>query len=147
MKKYLRLSKQIQNNLEILPDIKSKNDLLDAIIRHSNLEIIWPSLPNAWIKPKTQDEWERFLLVKNSWQLTIVGAIILQRLYQSYVARHPNNAIANGRALINLSEIFNGPWHWQGDCIYIWNQETYFELAMFDGDIKQLLDFHKPKNN
>jgi hypothetical protein len=80
-----------------------------------------------------------------SWQLSAIGRDMLGRLYKTYVIKHEANARVNGRVLMNIGRIINGPWHVNNTAMFVWDQSVYFELSMFDGDLHRFVDFRSPK--
>ena len=80
--------------------------------------------------------------IKNSWQLTSLGAIAMYSTCQSWALEHTDNAAINGRVLINMGRITQGPWCNRGRHVYVWTEGTHFEMLMFDGSIKRFVDFY-----
>jgi hypothetical protein len=60
----------------------------------------------------------------------------------SWLLEHNDNALINGRVLINMGHIIQSPWYNRGRHVYVWNEGVHFEMQMFDGSIKSFVDFH-----
>lgn len=90
--------------------------------------------------------WSKQLFLQNSWQLTLFGCTFLCSVYKDYyINKHNANYRTNGRILINLSKLVNGPWYIHNGSVYTWNQSVHFELVMFDGNVHDYVNFNVPK--
>ena len=96
----------------------------------------------AGMLPEGVDGFVRILFMKNSWQLTSWGAVAMISVCQSWTLEHDDNAVINGRILLNMGKIIKSPWYNRGRHVYVWNQGVHFEMQMFDGSIRRFVDFY-----
>jgi hypothetical protein len=89
--------------------------------------------------------WTSNLFVQNSWQLTMFGSALLGSTYKHWIIRNDANARLTGRVIVNMNRLINGPWHAHNTSIRVWDQYLNFELAMFDGNLHQFVDFRSPR--
>jgi len=118
-----------------------REELVLALLNNWEIVETWHNLQHS-ILPNTTDEIVRLFFIKNSWQLTNLGAIAMYSTCQSWALEHADNAAINGRVLINMGRITQSPWCNRGRHVYVWNEGTHFEMLMFDGSIKRFVDFH-----
>jgi hypothetical protein len=137
-----RLLRKIPKHLNPLPiGWHSREELVLALLNNLEIVEIWNNLQQG-ISFNTVDEIVRLFFIKNSWQLTSLGAIAMYSTCQSWALEHTDNAAINGRVLINMGRITQGPWCNRGRHVYVWNEGTHFEMLMFDGSIKRFVDFY-----
>lgn len=120
---------------------KDRTDLINQVINYINIDRTWKTIHN---KPSTQKEWDTFLFQKNGWQLSFYGNIIFRATFTSYKVDNVTADHLTGKIIINLSKLVNGPWCHRGSSLYIWNQPCWFEMQMFEGDLKRYIDFYMP---
>jgi hypothetical protein len=139
-----RLLRKIPKDLNELPvGWQTKEDLVSLLFEDHFTQKIWRDHYPDQALP-TVDAAAKILFMKNTWQLTTFGASVLVRAYKSWCVEHQNNTIINGKILINMSRIIQGPWYNRALHTYVWDETTHFTMQMFDGDIKSFVDFHLP---
>ena len=137
-----RLLRKIPKHLNPLPiGWHSREELVLALLNNLEIVEIWNNLQQG-ISFNTVDEIVRLFFIKNSWQLTSLGAIAMYSTCQSWALEHTDTAAINGRVLINMGRITQSPWCNRGRHVYVWNEGTHFEMLMFDGSIKRFVDFY-----
>jgi len=125
-----------------LPDnYKDRTDLIHQTKSYFDLNTINQLTKN---KPLTTDEWTTFLFQKNGWQLTVHGSVLFRTTFQSYKIENFNYNQLTGKVIINLNRLLQSPWCYAYQCLYVWNQSRWFEMQLFDGDLKRFVDFHTP---
>jgi len=140
-----RLSREIYKDLNCLPiGWETREDLINIIIHNSQIMDACNKIA-AGVQSTGIDGYMRLFFMKNSWQLTSWGALALIKTYQSWTLLHDDNALISGRILINMSKIIKSPWIARGRHVYVWNESVHFEMQMFDGSIKNFVDFYIPK--
>ena len=119
----------------------TREELTAELITNTEIVEIWRKV-HAGMLPDRHDEYVRILFMKNSWQLTSWGAAAMIRACYSWLLEHNDNALINGRVLINMGHIIQSPWYNRGRHVYVWNEGVHFEMQMFDGSIKSFVNFH-----
>ena len=149
-----RLSQKILKNLIDLDfEFTSREEFTSLICSPLNISK-WKKFPCGFdingiplyiANPVNNDEWMNLLFKKHSWQLTTWGAISLSHTYIYYNVQHQSSSdiTITGKILLGMNRIINGPWHIHHNNIRIWNQNSHFELQMFDGDVNRFIDFNK----
>jgi len=144
-----RLLRKIPNNLKDLPEgFNTKEELLNMILNDSTTvvqikdksEILAESLSSL------HDILLNRMFFKIGWQLKIFGCKVLMRHYNWQAIDVTGQESRTGKVLLNFSKIVNSPWYFDHNRVIIWNQPIYFEIQMFDGNIKNFVDFYVPKN-
>jgi len=122
---------------------KDRTDLVNQIIEYVDQSRLWKPMKN---KPTNTIDWTKFLFQKNGWQLSFYGNIIFRDIFYSYKIENITQEQLTGKVIINLSKLLNGPWCCKDTCLYVWNQPRWFELKMFDSDLKRYIDFYAPNS-
>ena len=132
----VRLSKKTQQDLNDLPlGWSSRAELINHLIEGQNDDAVVREIRQNLSK----------IFVGTSWQLSSFGCAVISGLYKTYVSNNDNNARMTGRILMSLGGIIRGPWYVYNRSIFVWDQNTHFELSMFDGDLHRFVEFHSPK--
>jgi len=140
-----RISQNPLNKGKVLPDNwDTREELVNLLLENQENITIWKSNINESF-PDTPSDFIKYVFMKNSWQLTSWGAIVLSHISQFWLLENSDNVMINGRALINMGKIINGPWYHRGRHVYVWNEFSHFEMQMFDGSIRRFIDFYKCK--
>jgi hypothetical protein len=141
-----RIYRKTSNDINCLPTgWQTQLELLSLLLDNQEIYKKWSNLNPGMMMPDTVDGIERLFFMKNSWQLTSFGAVALVHTNKSWVLEHQDNALINGRVLLNMSKIINSPWYNRGRHVYVWDEGVHFEMQMFDGSIKSFVDFYLPK--
>ena len=137
-----RLSKKNLKDLSLLPEgWQTREELLSMLL--DDPRVVESGRQNqAGMLPEGVDGFVRILFMKNSWQLTSWGAVAMISVCQSWTLEHDDNAVINGRILLNMGKIIKSPWYNRGRHVYVWNQGVHFEMQMFDGSIRRFVDFY-----
>jgi len=137
-----RLYKKIPKDLSLLPEgWQTREELLSMLLDDARVIETWKHHHTGMI-PDSIDGLIRTLFMKNSWQLTSWGAVAMVSVCQSYTLAHDDNALINGRILLNMGKIIQSPWYNRGRHVYVWNAGVHFEMQMFDGSIRRFVDFY-----
>jgi hypothetical protein len=145
------MGKLLKKNPQDLNDLPSgwitREELIQLIIRDPNAKRIWNELALAKIPGRVNIEDLRLISLfnPNSWRLTRFGGKFLSMVYTHWGLCNDTNLRVNGRILVNTGRILHAPWDIKNSTVTVWNQQTHFELAMFDGDIRRFVDFYVPK--
>ena len=141
-----RLSKKITADLDDLPDgYSSKEELIALLLNDPAVVAKWISASPGQHPTMDVNSVINAAFIRNSWQLTWWGCAALIASHRRFLLKNANNSVINGRILINLNNIINGPWKLQGQYLVVWDQTIHFELQIFDGDMQQFVDFHVPR--
>jgi hypothetical protein len=133
--------KKIKTQLLNISDfVSTREQLVSDLYANAEIACTWHNLHKG-IFPKEVNGIVQIMFMKNSWQLTNTGALFLGNTCECYKSCHVNNALLNGRVLVNMGKIIESPWYNKGQFVYVWKQTTYFELQMFDGDIHRFIEF------
>lgn len=151
----VRLSQKNRKNLIELEGVFSNREEFVSIICTSHNIQYWRKIPYSEDKYGNSKVVDPYISNKEkleiffrpySWQLSLWGAISLSSTYTTYITTRPIeiDTIITGKILIGMNRIVKGPWYIHQNRIHVWNQDSHFELQMFDGDINRFLDFNKP---
>lgn len=116
---------------------KDRDDLVSQVIDYIDLKNTWKTIKT---KPSNLKEWALFLFQKNGWQLSYYGNILFRSTFYSYKIEHIDHTQLTGKIIINLNKLLESPWCHKDKCLYMWNQPRWFELQMFDGDLKRYIN-------
>lgn len=141
------MGKLLKKNPQAPNDLPSgwitREELIQLIIRDPNAKRIWNE--SALGRVNIEDLRLISLFNPNSWRLTRFGGKFLSMAYTHWRLCNDNNLQVNGRILVNTGRILHAPWDIHNSTVTVWNQQTHFELAMFDGDMRRFVDFYVPK--
>jgi hypothetical protein len=136
---------KIPKDLTELPTGWSTREELASLILQDMVDAIPWQILHRCSTINSIDDALRLFFMKNSWQLTSLGAETLIHVYKSWLLDHQDNAKINGRVLINMSNIVKSPWYNHGRYTYVWKETVHFEMMMFNGSIKDYVEFYLPK--
>ena len=136
-----RLLRKSRNDLLVLPlGYDSANECVADLIDNPSIYAAWtqqfPTIPSDVAGVV------RTLFMKNSWQLTSFGAVCFSQTFRCWELEHDDNALINGRILINMSHIVKSPWYNRGRHTYVWSEGVNLEMWMFDGSMRSYVDFY-----
>lgn len=129
----------IKNNLP--SNYKDRTDLVNQVVCYVKLYNYQTIIKD---KPSSTAEWEKFLFQRSGWQLSVYGNSIFRSIFHSYKIENIDQAQLTGKIIINLNKLLKSPWCCKNTCLYVWNQPRWFELQMFNGDLKRYIDFYAP---
>lgn len=139
----VRLSKKNPNNNNDLPTGWTNKDELVTVLL-SDKSFTLSVQKGAKVPLRTIHDIKKLMFMHRSWQMTKWGCSILQRSYNWYNIELADKDQITGKVVINLNKIICGPWHIHHNVLMVWNHSSFFELAMFDNDIKRYVDFYVP---
>jgi hypothetical protein len=139
-----RLTKKRLNTTHNLPTgWTTKDELLSILMSDENFVITWQSEEEIPLDAITS--LRKLMFVKNGLQLTKWGRSLLMRSYISYEIPIDEPSTITGKVMINLDKIIKSPWHIYSSKLIIWDQAIYFEINMFNQNVKRYVDFYVPK--
>lgn len=131
----------IKHNLP--QNYKDREDLVNQILCYVNPYNHQNIIKN---KPSNTAAWTNFLFQRSGWQLSSCGNSIFRAIFHSYKIENVNYTQLTGKIIINLNKLLKSPWCYKNTCLYVWNQPRWFELQMFNGDLKRYIDFNVPSS-
>lgn len=126
--------------LIIACDVRNVSTWINLPNKSSSTSLV-RTLANKAIDPT---QWDEIIFKRNTWQLTLWGAVALSSVYTYYDVQNeiaPKSELT-GKILIGMNRILKGPWYPHHSSIRLWNQVAHFELKMFDGDFNGFVDFN-----
>ena len=141
-----RLLKKLPNNLKDLPTGFSTREEFASLmlLDQSSFMRIKNSTPTD-ISAGSVDELIKLIFTKSGWQLTQFGCSALMRSYNWFSVDNIDYNYMTGKILLNFGQIIKGPWYAANTRLILWDQSIYFEVQMFDKNIKKYVDFYVPK--
>lgn len=83
-----------------------------------------------------------FIFANNGWRLSADGFLFLS-LYYKYYTYKCSDFKLTGKIILGLDRSVNGPWFIRGKQVSFFDQNVYFELSLFNGDLDKFVDFKK----
>jgi hypothetical protein len=141
-----RLSPKIPADLDHLPDCyATTHDLVENVKIIQKFQDISSKLSGQLMHVHDTPTLTDMLFMKNSWQLTSIGAAIMSMIFKRWECAHDENAVMTGRVLLGMSKAIKVPWYNRGRHVYIWNEGIHFELQLLEGSLRRFIEFRQPK--
>lgn len=90
--------------------------------------------------------WKGVIFIQQSWQLTALGLTYFSSHFKTFKKYNDANNMISANVILGLNEVISGPWLIRRHTIYTWNEDIYFELMMFEGNVHEFLRFKGQKN-
>ena len=90
--------------------------------------------------------WKNAIFIQKSWQLTPLGLTYFSSHFKTFKKYNDANNMISANVILGLNELISGPWLIRRHYIYTWNEDIYFELMMFEGNVHEFLRFKGQKN-
>lgn len=80
-----------------------------------------------------------FIFANHGWRLSATGFSFLSLYYTYYT--YSSDFKLTGKIILGMDRSIKGPWFIRGKQVSFFDQNTYFELSMFNGDLDKFVDF------